>query len=105
LIATVVSGSLSKGKDWAKVWLESEQYRKVSQEVDELVAECAAKPPSFEEDGKEYAASSATQYKLVIQRTNLAMWRSTDVRLPSFTFLVSLEKKADLFDFSPFLVS
>lgn len=74
----VVSGSLSKGKDWAKVWLESEQYKQVSREVDELVEECAAKPPSFEEDGKEYAASSLTQYKLVIARTNLAMWRSTD---------------------------
>lgn len=75
----VVSGSLSKGKDWAQVWLESEEYKKVSQEVDDLVDECASKPPSFEEDGKEYATPMSTQFKLVIARSNLSMWRSTDV--------------------------
>lgn len=74
----VVSGSLSKGRDWAKVWLESKEYQTVTKEVADLKQECANKPPSFEEDGKEYAASSATQFKIVIARSNVAMWRSPD---------------------------
>ncbi|CED83351.1 abc transporter [Phaffia rhodozyma] len=74
----VVSGSLSKGRDWGKVWLESDEYKNVSKEVADLKQECASKPPSFEEDGREYAASASFQYKTLIHRATVAMWRSPD---------------------------
>ena len=64
----VVSGSLSKGKDWNEIWLESPEYKSVTKEIEDLNAECAAKPPSYEEDGLIYATPMSTQFRLVIKR-------------------------------------
>lgn len=66
----VVSGSLSKGKDWPQIWKDSPEYKAVTDEIVKLNQECADKPPSYEEDGKVYATSMATQFKLVTQRAS-----------------------------------
>jgi ATP-binding cassette subfamily G (WHITE) protein 2 (SNQ2) len=74
----VVSGTLSQGKDWNKIWLESEEHRVVTEELDRLNAEAASKPPGYKEDGKEFATSLWYQTKVVLQRMNLALFRNTD---------------------------
>lgn len=75
----VVSGSLSKGRDWAEVWRQSDDFARVTREIEELEKECASKPPSFQEDGLVYATSMATQFKLVVGRAQSAMFRDTEV--------------------------
>ena len=39
------------------------EYKAVSKEVDDLITECANKPPSFEEDGKTYATFMSTHHR------------------------------------------
>ncbi|UPL03176.1 hypothetical protein LCI18_014110 [Fusarium solani-melongenae] len=74
----VVSGSLSKGKDWNQVWLNSPEYEKITQELDTLVADAAAKPPGTVDDGHQFAASMWEQVKLVTHRMNISLFRNTE---------------------------
>lgn len=72
----VVSGPLAKGRDWADVWRQSPEYTNITQEVNRLADEAKNKPPSFEEDGLEYATPLSTQLKLVVSRSIRSIWRS-----------------------------
>jgi ATP-binding cassette subfamily G (WHITE) protein 2 (SNQ2) len=75
----IVSGARSKGHDWAQVWLDSDEYKDISKEVDNVIKEAQDKPASFEEDGLYYATSLATQTKLVTARA----WSSI-IRTPEY---------------------
>jgi hypothetical protein len=72
------SGSISGGKDWAQVWIDSQQCEKLSQEIDNLVSDTAAKPPSTVHDGHAFASPMWTQIKLVTQRMNVSLYRNTE---------------------------
>lgn len=74
----VVSGSLSKGKDWNQVWLNSPEHKKITQELDALVADAAAKPPGTVDDGHQFAAPMWEQVKLVTHRMNISLFRNTE---------------------------
>lgn len=74
----VVSGSLSQGRDWNKVWLESPEHKKTTEELDAMIAEAASKPPGTVDDGHEFAAPIWEQTKLVTHRMNLSLYRNTD---------------------------
>lgn len=84
----VVSGSKSKGKDWAEIWLESEEYKRISKELDSLNEEARAKPPSFKEDGLYYAAPLGMQLRLVIARQWSAMIRTPPYILGRFGLVI-----------------
>ncbi|KAF2159353.1 hypothetical protein M409DRAFT_30231 [Zasmidium cellare ATCC 36951] len=74
----VVSGSLSKGRDWNQVWLSSPEYSAMTTELDHLIDDAASKPPGTVDDGHEFATSLWTQIKLVTQRNNISLYRNTD---------------------------
>lgn len=74
----VVSGHLSQGKDWNKVWLESPEHDSVAKELDHIIDDAAAKPPGTVDDGHEFATSMWEQTKLVTHRMNIALYRNTD---------------------------
>lgn len=74
----IVSGTRSKDQDWAQVWLDSEEYKQVTKEVEDVNREAKDKPPSFEEDGLYYAAPFSTQIKLVTARSFSSILRSPD---------------------------
>ncbi|QKX63303.1 uncharacterized protein TRUGW13939_10472 [Talaromyces rugulosus] len=74
----VVSGELSQGRDWNKVWLESPEHEKTSKELDNIIADAAAKPPQTQDDGNEFAMTLWDQTKIVSNRMNVAMFRNTD---------------------------
>ncbi|KAH8701619.1 putative ABC multidrug transporter [Talaromyces proteolyticus] len=74
----VVSGDLSQGRDWNKVWLESPEHEKTTRELDEIIAEAAAKPPQTQDDGHEFAMALWQQTKIVSHRMNVALFRNTD---------------------------
>lgn len=73
----VVSGRLSQGTDWNKIWLESSEYEKMMQQLDEIVRDAAAKPPGTEDDGHDFATPIWDQIKLVTHRMNVALYRNT----------------------------
>ncbi|KAL5322875.1 hypothetical protein ACEPPN_010854 [Leptodophora sp. 'Broadleaf-Isolate-01'] len=74
----VVSGSLSHGKDWNQVWLDSPEHERTVKELDNIIADAAAKEPGVKEDGFEFAMPLWQQIQLVCSRANLSMWRNTD---------------------------
>jgi len=73
----VVSGSLSKGKDWNKVWLESQEHQRMTAELDRIIAEAAASPPGTVDDGTAFASPIWEQVKIVTQRMNISLYRDT----------------------------
>lgn len=74
----VVSGHLSQGKDWNKVWVESPEYQAVTKELDRIIDDAAAKPPGTLDDGHEFATSLWEQTKLVTHRMNVSLYRNAD---------------------------
>jgi ATP-binding cassette subfamily G (WHITE) protein 2 (SNQ2) len=74
----VVNGSLSKGKDWHQVWLDSPEASHQKQELDNLIADAASKPPGTVDDGHEFATPMMEQIRLVTKRMNVALYRNVD---------------------------
>ncbi|KFY22989.1 hypothetical protein V493_06176 [Pseudogymnoascus sp. VKM F-4281 (FW-2241)] len=74
----VVSGHLTQGKDWNKIWLESPEHEHVTKELDNIINDAAAKPPGTVDDGNEFAMSLWEQTKIVSQRMNVSLYRNTD---------------------------
>ena len=74
----VVSGTLSKGKDWNQVWLNSPEYEYTVKELDRIIETAAAAPPGTVDDGFEFATPLWQQIKLVTNRMNVAIYRNTD---------------------------
>ena len=74
----VVSGTLSQGRDWNKVWLESPEHEAMEKELDYMIQDAAGKPPGTEDDGYEFATARWEQIKLVTQRMNTALYRNID---------------------------
>jgi ABC-type multidrug transport system permease subunit len=74
----VVSGSLSQGKDWNQVWLESPEHKQTVEELDSIIANAAAKEAGTKDDGSEFAMPLWEQTKIVTQRMNVSIWRNTD---------------------------
>ncbi|KAG9240033.1 putative Brefeldin A resistance protein [Calycina marina] len=74
----VVSGALSKEKDWNKIWLDSSEHEAAMKELDKIISEAAAKEPGTEDDGYEFAMTIWQQTLLVTHRMNVAVWRNTD---------------------------
>uniref|UniRef100_A0A060TA54 ARAD1D20724p n=1 Tax=Blastobotrys adeninivorans TaxID=409370 RepID=A0A060TA54_BLAAD len=67
-------------EDWGDIWANSEEYRKVTEEVTELQRRLAALPPANQDANlqRTYAASYPTQLYYVFRRTLSYFWRSPD---------------------------
>jgi ATP-binding cassette subfamily G (WHITE) protein 2 (SNQ2) len=74
----VVTGAGGKHNDWNQIWLESEEHKHLSTEIDTMVSHAAANPTSVNDDTNEFAASIWTQTKLVTQRMNVSLYRNTE---------------------------
>jgi ABC-type multidrug transport system ATPase subunit/ABC-type multidrug transport system permease subunit len=74
----VVNGSLSKGKDWHKVWLDSPESSHQQEVLDNLISDAASKPPGTVDDGHEFATPMTEQVRLVTRRMNVALYRNVD---------------------------
>jgi hypothetical protein len=74
----VVSGALSKGKDWNQIWLDSPEHKHTVEELDRIINEAASREPGTSDDGFEFAMPLWEQTKLVTSRMNTSLWRNTD---------------------------
>jgi ABC-type multidrug transport system ATPase subunit len=74
----VVSGTLSQGKNWNQIWLDSPEHAHTVKELDHIIADAAAKEPGTKDDGFEFAMPLWEQTKLVTQRMNVSIYRNTD---------------------------
>ena len=67
----VVSGDLSKGRDWAEVWRGSENCKAMGKELEDLKAAWKGKNVESKDDQYEYASTSAMQLRLVTKRASV----------------------------------
>jgi ATP-binding cassette subfamily G (WHITE) protein 2 (SNQ2) len=74
----VCSGSLSQGKDWHQIWLDSPENKKMHEDLESMIQDAAGKPPGTTDDGHEFATSLWTQIKLVTNRMNVSIYRNTE---------------------------
>ncbi|KAI9792877.1 MAG: hypothetical protein M1833_000989 [Piccolia ochrophora] len=74
----VVSGSLSQGRDWGQVWLESPEHQQVTTELDHLIEKAASVEPGTKSDGFEFAMPLWQQIKLVTKRMSVSLYRDTE---------------------------
>lgn len=51
----VVTGPLSRDKDWNHVWLNSPEHDNMTKELDQIITKAAAKEPGTKDDGFEFA--------------------------------------------------
>ncbi|KAI6015643.1 pleiotropic drug resistance ABC transporter [Pisolithus marmoratus] len=65
-------------RDWKDVWLDSPEYKRTRGEINEIKAQALAKPAPPEDKTRTYATSFLYQLKVVVQRNNMALWRSPD---------------------------
>jgi ABC-type multidrug transport system permease subunit/ABC-type multidrug transport system ATPase subunit len=73
----VVSGQLSRDKDWNQIWLESPEHAAMTKELERIIEEASSKPPATADDGHEFAMSLWEQTKIVTHRMNVALFRNT----------------------------
>ncbi|KAL1411469.1 hypothetical protein Q8F55_002425 [Vanrija albida] len=72
----IVSGEHSLGRDWADVWLESEERAQMVRDLEALKAASAAGAPAIDEaDDHEFAATTWTQMRLVMKRASVQLYR------------------------------
>ncbi|KAG9313864.1 pleiotropic drug resistance ABC transporter [Chiua virens] len=60
-------------RDWKDVWLDSPEYQRVRDEINEIKARGLAIP-----DTEQNATSFLYQLRTVVKRNNIALWRSPD---------------------------
>ncbi|KAJ6099018.1 hypothetical protein N7467_000553 [Penicillium canescens] len=85
----VVSGELSQGRDWNKVWLESPEHTEMLKELDSIIETAASKPAGTTDDGREFATSLWEQTGLVLKRTSTALFRNSDYINNKFALHIS----------------
>lgn len=74
----IVSGGLSKGRDWAEEWSKSEECKKRFEELEQLKKENEGRDDQSEDDKYQYASTTPTQLKLVLKRASIQLWRDTE---------------------------
>ena len=74
----VVSGNLSKGKNWSEIWRSSPEHEKVNRQLDEIISDAAGKEPGTTDDGFEFATSMWTQIVLVSKRAQRSLYRNNE---------------------------
>ncbi|GAA94934.1 uncharacterized protein L969DRAFT_53077 [Mixia osmundae IAM 14324] len=72
----VVSRKGPKGVAWPDIWVQSDEYRQVLRQIEEIEAERSKLPDETPENLlRPYATSTRTQTALLTKRTVIALWR------------------------------
>ncbi|CAK9785424.1 ABC transporter [Cutaneotrichosporon oleaginosum] len=80
----VVSGDLSKDRDWHEVWLSSPEREQMMRDIDIVNEEAAALATATDEDNHRFAASFWTQLRVVVHRCNVQLYRDTEYVINKF---------------------
>ncbi|WWC95636.1 hypothetical protein V866_002501 [Kwoniella sp. B9012] len=74
----IVSGDLSQGRDWAQIWLDSQEFKDRLDELEELKEDSSKVDIQIEGEHYEYASPAWLQLKLVSKRASIQLWRDTE---------------------------
>lgn len=79
-IVDVVQGKTDPNIDWNQLWEQSKEREAAYQELSTLKAEAAAET-TVEDDLRDYASSKMYQFRLVLERQMVKLWRSPVSRI------------------------
>ncbi|KAF8167550.1 pleiotropic drug resistance ABC transporter [Crassisporium funariophilum] len=65
-------------RDWKDIWQDSSEFRQVKKEIETIKTTALARPETDQKLMSTYATSLLYQLKVVVQRNNIALWRSPD---------------------------
>ncbi|KDQ63067.1 hypothetical protein JAAARDRAFT_119769 [Jaapia argillacea MUCL 33604] len=65
-------------RDWADIWKESPECKRVQQEIEEMKGEALSKPAPDRKKQTTYATPFLYQLQVVVKRNSMALWRSPD---------------------------
>lgn len=71
----VVQGNTEEKIDWVEVWKRSEERQRAMAELNALNEACKA-DPNYIEDTADFATSRWFQFKIVLNRLMIQLWRS-----------------------------
>jgi hypothetical protein len=74
----IVSGGLSKGRDWADDWSSSNECKERFAELEQLNKDNEGRESQNEDDKYQYASTTPMQLKLVLKRASVQLWRDTE---------------------------
>lgn len=79
MLEAIGAGSRKRiGGDWHQKWINSPEFAQVKADIQELKASALANPMETEGKPNEFATSFLHQFKVVLDRTNVALWRNAD---------------------------
>lgn len=71
-----------KGQDWGDVWINSQEYKDLSQDIDKIIQDRREKEVSeASDDNREYAMPAMVQVWAVSKRAFIAYWRNPQYTL------------------------
>jgi len=83
--------------DWGQVWLQSEEYSKVSVEIKRICHQRRnEEPTALLLDEKEYSTTFTTQLAMVMKRTFISYWRDPNYLLGKLPQIFKLVLTIDL---------
>ncbi|TFY82670.1 hypothetical protein EWM64_g1346 [Hericium alpestre] len=65
-------------RDWKDIWLDSPEYKRTRQEIEDIKAKALAKPHEGNKKSSTYATPFWTQLMVVVGRNTKALWRSPE---------------------------
>jgi hypothetical protein len=73
-----------KGQDWADVWSESQEYKALSEEINNIIeSRRGGEQERNKDDDREYAMPIWTQVVAVTKRSFVAYWRTPEYTIVS----------------------
>jgi len=86
MLDSIGAGATAKTKrDWGKVWADSEECKRVSEEIQKISTERKnAEISRFMRDQREYAMPTSTQIVAVTKRSFTSYWRDPDYLLGKY---------------------
>jgi ATP-binding cassette subfamily G (WHITE) protein 2 (SNQ2) len=90
MLDAIGAGATAKTKqDWAQVWLDSDECKQVTDEVQKICKERkSAEISKFMKDQREYAMPLTTQILAVTKRSFTSYWRDPDYLLGKYVCLM-----------------
>jgi hypothetical protein len=85
---------------WAQIWVQSDEYRRVTEEIETICVERASETVDFAMDENEYAVSLITQLAMVTRRTFTSYWRDPNYLLGKYVNLFQVITNLGLFSMS-----
>ena len=82
----VVSGGRT---DWNEIWLQSQEHEAVVEELEKLKQRNRDQKSYMEEDEYQFAATEATQFRVVSKRASVQMWRNVDYIINKFALHIA----------------